>query len=72
MKNHLRYILTSLPTPPMDTMKIPHVNNIFRAKLYVFVLPPETFKRWAKKTVWTKAILTRGETGGTVQSKFNE
>ena len=59
----LRYIFISVPSLPIDAMKIKHVNNVSRAKIYAFILPPETCKCWAKKTMETKAILTRGGTG---------
>ena len=60
----MRYIFISVPTLPMDAMNIKHVTNICRAKIYAFVLLPETCKRWVIKIVETKAILTRGGTGG--------
>ena len=41
----------------------PRVNNICRAnKIFAFLLPPDTCKCWAKKTVGTKTILTKGGT----------
>ena len=41
----------------MDAMNIKHVNNICRAKIYAFVLAPETYKRWTKKTGRQKQYL---------------
>lgn len=43
-----------------------------RARIYPFPLPPETCKRWAKRTLGTNTILARGAIGENVSSKFSE
>ena len=63
------YFVSGSNENPSALMDIPDVNKSEK-KIYAFVLPPETCKRWAKKTVETKAILTRGGTGGKFMNKL--
>ena len=55
---------------PDDTMKNPHVNSVCRAKIYAFLLPPETFECLEKKITETNTIPTRGVTEKTFNSSL--
>ena len=39
-------------------------------KIYAFLLPPETYQKFAPKTLRTKTILSRGVTGKTYCATF--